>query len=183
MNTARTRIGLDGLVAGMIGYVTVVVFFVVLNLIHGRSVFHTAALLGAHLFYGLETPAELVIAPGPVLAFNGMHALLFLGAGLFMAWLAGLAERIPDGWYLVAVLFLIAMPHVFGLPIWFSETIQAEISLWSAVAASSLAAMAMGGYLLVVHPRLRAALRATGNEPSSIPSAARWSGGSGPPSP
>lgn len=152
MNSARTRIFLDGLASGMIGYVTVVVFFVVLNVIHGRSVFHTAALLGAHLFYGLESPAELVIAPGPVLAFNGLHALLFLGAGIFMAWLAGLAERIPEGWYLVVVLFLIAMPHVFGLPIWFTETIQTEISLWSVVVASSLAAMAMGGICWLFTP-------------------------------
>lgn len=164
MDTSRTRILLDGLVSGLIGYVTVVLFFAVLNVIHGRSVFHTAALLGAHLFYGLRSPAELVIAPGPVLAFNGLHALLFIGAGLFMAWLAGLAERIPQGWYLVVVLFLIVMPHVVGLPVWFAESIQAEVPLWYVVAASSLAALAMGGYLLAVHPRLRASLREPGND-------------------
>jgi hypothetical protein len=164
METSRTRIIADGIVAGLIGYVTVVLLFAVLNVIQGRSVFHTAALLGAHLFYGLESPAELVIAPEPVIAFNGLHSALFMGAGLFMAWLAGLAERIPQGWYPTAVLFLIVMPHVFGLPIWFTEPIQAEISLWYVVAASSLAAMAMGGYLLAVHPRLRAALRDPGDD-------------------
>jgi hypothetical protein len=61
-------------------------------------------------------PAELVYAPGPVLAFNGLHVVLFLGAGISMAWLAGLAERVPEGWFFVVVLFLIVMPHVFGLP-------------------------------------------------------------------
>lgn len=164
MDTSRTRILLDGLVSGLVGYATVVLFFAVLNVMQGRSVFHTAALLGSHLFYGLESPAELVIAPGPVLAFNGLHAVLFLGAGFFMAYLAELAERVPQGWYLVVILFLIVMPHVIGLPIWFTEPIQAEIPLWYVVAASSLAAMVMGGYLLAVHPRLRATLSEPGDE-------------------
>lgn len=164
MNTSRTRVPADGLVAGLIGYVTVVVYFAVLNVVQGRSVFHTAALLGAHLFHGLESPAELVIAPGPVIAFNGVHAALFTGAGFFMAWLAGLAERVPQGWYLVVALFLVVMPHLFGLPVWFTAPIQAEIPLWHVVIASSLAALAMGGYLLAAHPRLRAALRASSGD-------------------
>lgn len=162
VNGSRTRFLLDGLVAGLVGYATVVVFFAVLNVVQGRSVFYTAALLGADLFYGLESPAELVIAPGPVLAFNGLHMILFAGAGVFMAWLAALAERIQQGWYLVVILFLIVMPHVFGLPVWFSDPVQARIPLWYVVAASSLAALAMGAYLLVAHPRLRASLHDSG---------------------
>lgn len=169
--TSRTRFLLDGLASGLVGYATVVVFFAALNLVQGRSVFYTAALLGADLFYGLESPAELVIAPGPVLAFNGVHMVLFLGAGLFMAWLAALAERMPQGWYLVVILFLIVMPHVLGLPIWFRQSVQAEIPLWYVVAASSLAALAMGGYLLASHPRLRAALRERAEDAEAGPEA------------
>lgn len=162
------RILTDGLVSGLVGYATVVLFFALLNVIQGRSVFHTAALLGSHLFFGLKSPADLVIAPGPVLAFNGLHAALFLCAGFFMACLAEIAERIPQGWYVVVILFLIVMPHVIGLPVWFTDPIQAEIPLWYVVAASSMAAVAMGGYLLAVHPRLRAALSEFGDESEMV---------------
>ncbi len=157
------RLLLEGLVAGLIGYATVVVYFSVLNLVQGRSVFHTAALLGAGLFYGLESPAELVIEPGPVLAYNGVHTLAFVVVGGFMAWLAGLAERIPQGWYLVGVLFLVVLAHVFGLPLWFTEPIREQIPLWHVVVATSLAALAMGLYLLAAHPRLRASMREYGD--------------------
>lgn len=164
MNEQRSRFLLDALVAGVIGYLTVAILFALLNGIQGRSVFYTAALLGSSLFYGLEDPAALVVAAEPVIAFNGVHLLLFLVAGAFMAWLAGLAERIPQGWYLVVVLFLIVMPHLFGLPIWFSDAMRAQIPLWSVVVATSAAALAMGAYLLTSHPRLRSALREPGQE-------------------
>jgi hypothetical protein len=164
MKEQRMRFPLEALVAGVIGYGTVILLFALLNGIQGRSVFYTAALLGSSLFYGLEDPAELVIAAEPVIAFNGVHLILFLVAGAFMAWLAGLAERIPQGWYLVVILFLIVMPHVFGLPVWFSDAIRAQIPLWSIVVVTSAAALAMGAYLLAAHPPLRAALRDPGQE-------------------
>lgn len=167
MNEQRIRFLLDALVAGLIGYGTVVVSFALFNVIQGRSVFYTAALLGSSLFYGLEDPRQLVIAAAPVLAFNGLHLLLFLVAGAFMAWLAGMAERIPHGWYLVVILFLIVMPHVFGLPVWFSDAIRTEIPLWYVVAATSAAAVGMGAYLLASHPRLRLALRESGQAASA----------------
>lgn len=164
MNESRARFFLEGAAAGLLGYAVVALFFAVLNLIQGRSAFYTAALLGADLFYGLETPADLVIEPGPVFAYNGVHILGFMAVGLFMRWLVGLAERIPQGWYLVLVLFLIVMPHLFGLPIWFETAVVAEISLWYVVLATSAAALAMAGFFLALHPRLRASMREYSDE-------------------
>lgn len=164
MNESRARFVLEGAGAGLIGYAVVALLFVLLNLVQGQSVFHTAALLGSDLFYGLDSPAELVIAAGPVLAYNGVHLLGFVLVGLFMRWLVGLAERIPQGWYLVIILFLIVMPHVFGLPIWFRGPVVAEISLWYVVFATSLAALAMGAFFYALHPRLRASMREYSDE-------------------
>jgi hypothetical protein len=148
----------EGLVAGVLGYATVVVYFVALNLIQGRSPFYTAALLGSNLFYGLESPADLTITAGPVIAYNGVHLLGFVVVGGIMAWLAGLAERIPQGWYLVSLLFLLVLAHGFGLPLWFDEPIRNELPLWHVVVATSIAAVVMGLYLLSAHPRLRASM-------------------------
>jgi hypothetical protein len=156
MNESRTRFLLDTLVAGLIGYATVAAFFGALNAAQGRSVFYTAALLGSDLLYGLEEPARLLISPDVVIAFNGVHLLLFLAAGAFMTWLTTLAERTPQGWYVVVVLFLLVMAHVFGLPVWFSHAVRAEIHLWHVVVATSMAALAMAAYFLLTHERLRA---------------------------
>jgi hypothetical protein len=160
MNESRVRYLQDTLVAALIGYATVAAFFAVLNAAQGRSVFYTAALLGSGLFYGLEDPARLVISPEPVIAFNGVHLLLFVVAGAFMAWLTRLAERTPQGWYVAVVLFLLIMAHVFGLPVWFTDPIRAEIPLWYVVVATSVAALAMAAYFLLSHERLRASFRA-----------------------
>lgn len=164
MDESRARFFLESVAAGLIGYVTVAALFALLNLVEGRSVFHTAALLGTDLFYDLESPSQLTIAAGPVLAFNGIHLLAFLAAGAFMRWLTGLAERIPQGWYLMGGIFLIVMPHVFGLPIWFEGPVAAVLPIWYVVFATSAAALAMGGFLLAMHPRLRATMKEYGDE-------------------
>ena len=150
---------LESILLGFVGYGVVVLLFVVLNLVQGRSIFYTAALLGADLFYGLESPEQLTITAGPVLAYNGLHMLGFMVAGAFLRWLGGLAERVPQGWYLLVVLVLIVMPHVFGLPLWFEGPIRAELPFWYVVFATSAAALAMGAVLLALHPRLRESMR------------------------
>jgi len=164
MSESRARFFVEGTVAGFIGYGVVAALFALLNLVQGRSIFYTAALLGSDLFYGLESPADLVIGPGPVLAYNGVHLVGFLLVGVFMGWLVGLAERIPQGWYLILILFLVVMAHVFGLPIWFQGPVVAEISLWYVVFATSLAALAMGAFFYALHPRLRDSMRAYSDE-------------------
>lgn len=155
MNESRARAILEAVAAGLVGFAVVALLFALLNLVQGRSVFYTAALLGGDLFYGLESPADVVIAPGPVLAYNGLHLLGFLVAGGFLRWLVGMAERIPQGWYLLVMVFLIVAPHALGLPVWFEGPVQAEIPLWYVILATTLAAVAMGGLLLALHPRLR----------------------------
>jgi hypothetical protein len=157
-NGSRGRFVLESIALGFVGYGVVALLFVLLNLVQGRSIFYTAALLGADLFYGLESPDQLTIAAGPVLAYNGVHMLGFLAAGFFMRWIGGLAERVPQGWYLLVLLVLIVMPHVFGLPLWFEGPIRAELPFWYVVFATSLAALAMGAVLLALHPRLRASM-------------------------
>lgn len=155
-NDSRARFLLDSLVAGLIGYAIVAGFFAALNAANGRSVFYTAALLGSELFYGIEDPAQLVVSAGPVIAFNGVHLLLFVAMGAFMAWLTRVAERTPQGWYLVVVLFLLVLAHAFGLPVWFTDAVRAATPLWYVVVATSAAVTAMAAFFLLSHERLRA---------------------------
>jgi hypothetical protein len=151
---------LHGMAAGLIGYATTVVFFLIADPISGRPVFHTPALLGSALFFGLREPAGLEIGPGPVLAYNGIHCLVFLVLGFVAAWFTRLSERLPGGWVLAVNLTAFVLFHVYGAFVFFTEPIRAAIPLGGAVGATVLAVGAMSAYILWAHPQLRRELAA-----------------------
>ena len=155
--TRDTLIG--GLWAGVIGYGAVVVIVTMLNVLAGRSPFYTAALFGSALFYHLRDPAALVVAPGPVLAFNMVHMVVFLGLGLLCAWIVSLAERVPTTQYLVLVLLLFVALHVYFAMAFLTRPLLGELVWWHVGIASLAAAIGMGWYLLATHPFLRRELR------------------------
>ncbi len=99
MKPDRARILSEGLITGLLGYAVVVVFYGILNLVTGLSFFSTAARLGA----GLVSP-ESNSAVGAVLAFNGLHVVVFLLVGLLVAWLVMQMERRPS--FFVLALFM-----------------------------------------------------------------------------
>lgn len=144
-----------GMVAGVFGYAVVVVFYMLLNVAQGRSPFLTPALLGGILFYGAESPGEVELSAGPVLAFNGLHLVVFLVVGTVTAWLATISEHGTYRWYLGLSLFLYACIHALGLVIWLVEPFRDVVPVWSAVVVTALAMAAMAIYLFAVHPRLR----------------------------
>lgn len=150
------RLLTDSLIAGLIGYATVAVFFMLAGVLTGRSPLYVASLLGSHLFYGGVPAGEVAIEPGPVLAYNGLHLLVFLAGGLFMAWLADLSERLPHGWYLMGTAGLFVAAHVLVLPFWFDPEVQAVLSLWLVLVATTVASLAMAAYLWLTHPGIRA---------------------------
>lgn len=145
-----------GLVAGAIGYAVVVVLYAALNLLGGENVFLTPALLGQSL---LGRPVGEAIAAGPVLVYNGLHLVVFLGLGLAAAWLLLESERHPKIWYLVFVLLLALFLHAIGFVIWLAAPAGSAIPPWSIVISSAGAGIAMATYLLAVRPETLAALR------------------------
>ena len=155
MKPERTQVFAQGLTAGLLGYVAVALFFAVVNLIAGRSVFHTAALLGSALFYGLRDPAQLLIGPGPVLSYNGLHLIIFLFLGTIAAWLAYMAERGPELWYVGAVIFIFMAFHMYGFFLMLTEPVRAALAPGLMLAGGVIGCVAMGAYLLWVHPRIR----------------------------
>ena len=159
MRAERAEIYWHGFVAGLVGYATIAIAVAVANLILGRSPFHTAALLGQALFYGLRDPSQLTIWPGPVLAYNGLHLLVLLGLGVFASWLAYLSERGPHFWYIGVIMMFFVMFHLFGLYLFASEPIRSALSPWALVAGGFAAMSTMSVYLVRVHPRLRAEFR------------------------
>lgn len=146
-----------GLVAGAIGYAVVVVIYAGLNAIAGRSVFLTPSLLGESL---LGKPVGGAIEAAPVLIYNGLHLVVFLGLGMAAAWLLLESGRHPKIWYLAFVLLLALFLHAIGFVLWLSAPAGSVIPGWSVVIAGAVAGVAMATYLLFSAPRTMAVLRA-----------------------
>jgi hypothetical protein len=154
MKNSRLELLYEGMIAGLIGYVTTIAIFFFANLIAGRSPFHTAAMLGGALFYGLEDPSQVVISPGVVLAYNGFHMVVFLVIGFVAAWIAAESERGPEFWYIGLTLFIFVLFHFYGFLLMLSEPFREAISPWLSFGATFVASAGMIAYLLVVRPKL-----------------------------
>lgn len=159
MTPARARVLTEGLIAGGIGYVVVALFYGILDVIQGSSPFEVAALLGSALFYAAETAAPGVVAPGPVLAFNGLHLVLFLLLGVGVAWLVAKAERYPAFWYPVFSVLVVGFILTYLAVLVVANQIVRLLPAWSVGVANLLAGLGMGFYLWRAHPRLRSAMR------------------------
>ncbi|HWC06853.1 MAG TPA: hypothetical protein VG799_06355 [Gemmatimonadota bacterium] len=146
-----------GLIAGSIGYGVVVVFYVVLNLLQGRSPFSTPTALGRSLLGTRALTDGVEIAP--LLVYNGLHLVVFLVLGLAAAWLMLESGRHPKIWYLAFVLLLALFFHLVGGVVMLAGPSEGLVSVWSVVVASAIAALAMGIYLLASQPQILAAVR------------------------
>jgi hypothetical protein len=155
MQEEQTKVLSQGLLAGLIGYAVVALIFAIANLIAGRSVFYTAALLGGSLFYGIHDPAKITVTAEYVFAYNGAHLLVFLFFGLVSAWLAALSERFTQFWYVGLFFFLFVAFHIVAAMQALAIPVQQAISGWAIWTAGAAAATAMAAYLLAVHPRIR----------------------------
>jgi predicted tellurium resistance membrane protein TerC len=145
----------QGLIAGVIGLVTVAAWFGVLNLAAGRSPFFTAGVLGSVLLYDAADPSAVSVAAAPVLAYTALHLAVFLGLGLLVSWLAGLADRGFQLWYVSFFAVIFIGFHLFGAIQAFAAPMRSVLSgamIWGAGIAASVTMM---GFLLWKHPKLR----------------------------
>ena len=148
-----------GLIAGFVGYAVVALMGTVVSLVAGRSPFYAAAMLGALLTGAGVDPATFDVTPAHVLAYNGAHLLVFLAFGIVGSWLAALADRGAHLWYVALFLFMFIGFHMIAVAQTFSEPVRAALSESAIWAGGVLASLAMAGYLVVAHPRMRSAQR------------------------
>lgn len=150
----RTRTIFDGLMSGLLGAVVLAIFFGLSDLLAGRGFFQTVAVLGGPLVGDGASPAGTIAA---VFAYNGVHVLLFVAAGLAFAWMVLETERHPTfGWYLAAIAFVagvffnLVLLGAFGY-----EAVEAWEPPWTRVVVGmALAASAMGIYFYRTHRAL-----------------------------
>jgi len=155
MRTKWSDVAFQGLVAGAIGYLTVAVVFAVANLALGRSPFHTAAVLGAALFYGITDPARVTVSAPYVFAFNGVHLFAFLVFGITGSALAQLADRGLQLWYVAVFFFIFVGFHLFAMAQALAMPVRDAVPDAAVWVAGIGASVLMGWYLLAMHPRAR----------------------------
>jgi hypothetical protein len=159
MNAERQQGLWNSIYTGLIGYLAVVVFFIVLDPLLGRGLFYTPALLGSALFYGLSDPAALTIRPGPIIAYNGAHLVVFLVLGLVVGELAYASVRLgQQAWYLVSMLVILVLGHLY-VALWvLTQPVRSALPVWMITVAGLVAVAAMVVCLLVLYPQLRGEL-------------------------
>ena len=164
MKRQTAEAAVQGLVAGLIGYLTVALLFAALNVIAGRSPFYTAAAMGSSLFYGATGPADVLIEPGPIIAYNGIHMLSLLIIGWISAFLLTQIEEHHGLWYFVFFVFLAGFLYSLVLVGIVGSEIMGAVSWWAVVVSNFLWATTMGWYLLMMHSRLLGELQRESRE-------------------
>ena len=159
----RSNTTWQGLMAGLIGYLSIMLLVGTADLLLGRSFFYTWSLLGQRLFYGLTDASQMASGPGPIFAFNGLHLVIFLGIGLAAAWLVVWSEKAPGFWAAAMLFVFLIFMHAFVAMLRVTHFLRPELPVALLGIPTVIALILMMGYLLHEHPRLRSDLR-TGRE-------------------
>jgi hypothetical protein len=83
------------------------------------------------LVSGLKDPAHIVVWAGPVLAFNGLHLIISIFAGIIVAWLATWSESGPQLWYVGISLVIYGFVHLLGVMVWLEDSLRAALPVRS----------------------------------------------------
>lgn len=162
----RARVLYDGLISGLLGYIVVAFVVGLLDVAGGRSFFHTPSLLGQIVVGGFGPPTPGAVAAGPVLAFNGLHLLVFLILGLVVSFVVFEVELHPVFWYAGFFALLVLLMVSFFVLAVVSVPLGEDPDAVTLVVANALAAFAIAAWLARAHPRLLETIRERGDPES-----------------
>jgi hypothetical protein len=148
----------DGVLTGVMGAVVVAVWFLILDTAQGR-IFFTPSLLGSVVFLG-QTPDQAVSVNGfVVFAYTGLHVLLFLMAGLVIAWMFSMFEHNPHFGIIILLLFLLFEAILFSFAAVIFPSLMGAIGALAVAFGNLFAAIAMFWFLIRRRPTALTQLR------------------------
>jgi len=142
----------DGFLSGVIGGLTVALFFLIVDLIGGRP-FFTPSLLGSVLFLGESVSTVTAVDAPMVMAYTGMHFLLFVIVGMAAAFAVHEFEVHPHVGVLLVILFVCFEASFMGIAAALMPGVVGALGTTLVALANLLSAGAMAAYLLWRHPR------------------------------
>ena len=153
MNPAERSVLREGIVAGVIGAAVVAIWFFVFDLLRGRP-FLTPTLLGSFVFFGVDTPAGLGPALGPILGYTVLHGLAFVAFGIVAATMMAMSEREPSLFIAFVILFVAFEVFFFGVLSIVGSAMQAALVWWAVLVGNLLASIAMLWFFFRAHRAL-----------------------------
>jgi hypothetical protein len=152
-----TRVAQEGFIAGVLGAVTVAVWFLIVDMLHGRP-FYTPTVLGTALFGRGVWPATLETMPPSfemVAMFTWVHVLTFAILGVVVARVLVMAERNPSLGFGFVLLFVILEACFTVAAMIVAEPVLRALTWPAILAANFLAAAVMTGYFWLRHPTIQ----------------------------
>jgi uncharacterized membrane protein YphA (DoxX/SURF4 family) len=144
----------EGVIAGLIGATCIAVWFFIVDLIAGHPLF-TPATLGRALFrvFGPEPAGESTALY--VVTYTIVHYVAFIVVGLIAAGVISLSRREPSILVGFAILFIAFEVGFYAVVALLQHATPLGALAWYQVMVGNLiAAIAMGAYILRVHPAL-----------------------------
>jgi len=151
MAHSRSRIVVDGAVAGLIGAGVVALWFLVFDAARGH-IFETPVLLASAILHGSNP--EGISAVRLMLEYSLLHCGAFIVAGIIGAQLLEAAENEPT--LLISLLVFLGAFDVFfiGVVMFLGPAVMREVTWWGIVVANLSATAVMLYYFLSRHPSL-----------------------------
>ncbi|HME70455.1 MAG TPA: hypothetical protein VKM54_11395 [Myxococcota bacterium] len=153
----------DGVLAGIIGAAIVALWFFVLDLARGKP-FFTPSLLGSALLLGKNVDQTPDVNAIMVLAYTGVHGILFLIAGVAVSWMFHQFERNPQLGLVLLLIFLLFESILFGFEVTLVPHLVGALGAFAVAFANLLSAGGMFWFLIRRHPDAMSRLRAAWHE-------------------
>ena len=151
-----TRVYQEGIVAGILGGLTVAVWFLVVDLVQGRPLY-TPTVLGTALFGRGVWPTTLESMPPSiemVAMFTWVHLLAFAVVGVVVSRLIAMAEEHPSLGFGFVLLFVILEACFTAAAMIVAAPVLRALTWPLILVANLLAAAVMAGYFWLRHPTM-----------------------------
>ena len=151
-----TRMYQEGIIAGIVGALSVALWFLILDVAHGRP-FYTPTVLGTALFGRGVWPATLEALPPSfemVAMFTWVHLLAFAVVGVVVARLIVMAEQNSSLGFGFVLLFVILEACFTVAMMIVAEPVLRALTWPAILVANLLAAGAMAAYFRLRHPTM-----------------------------
>ena len=148
----------DGVLTGMVGALVVAVWFLILDAARDQ-IFFTPSLIGSVLFLG-KTAADVTAVNGLIVfAYTGIHGVLFLMAGIAVAFMVYEFEQNPQFGILLLLLFVLFESILFSFEAAIFPGLMGAMGTLAVASANLFAAVAMFWFALRRHPTAMSRLR------------------------
>ena len=153
MEHSRTRIIIDGAIAGLIGAVVVAVWFLLFDLIRGHAL-ETPALLAATILHGSHSHEVHHGLALLALEYSLLHFGAFITFGIAGGLLLEACETESSLLFSLVIFFVAFEVFFIAVVLFLGPNVMVELTWWGIIVGNLLATGAMLSYFFWRHPAL-----------------------------